>query len=246
MRISQVIAGWDKFQLSNLILVLGKCPRLDFTYLREGEKKDGHHSLLRVEVSYYYTTRPWIGKQGKGSLFVMNSKDNFILLWALTCTCWTLGVCTVKSAKEQASESPYCPAKSGSHISYLTFQLVASSPPFHPCCPSPTIYTSRSKFLMHLIGLAFSGPTAVLFVVLSESPRWTWLHGCGFSSFTRIGKLNAPRGGDMCVVFWRTYLESSMATREYPGLSWECTDPGMGFEMSWMFSIAQDMLLVVV
>jgi hypothetical protein len=68
VRISQVIAGWDNFQLSNLIAVLGKCPRQGFTYLREGEKKDGHHSLLLVEVSYYYTTHPWIGKQGKGSL----------------------------------------------------------------------------------------------------------------------------------------------------------------------------------
>lgn len=141
----------------------------------------------------------------------------------------------VPKSKRASDESPYCPAKSGSHISYLTFQLVASSPPFHPCCPSPTIYTSRSKLLVHLIGLAFSGPTAVLFVVLSESPRWPWLHGCGFSSFARIGvvKCHAPRGGDIyvcCVVlcFGDLILESSMATREYPRIELRVYGSGNG------------------
>ena len=87
------------------------------------------------------------------------------------------------------------------HIFHISpFQLVASSTPFHPCGPSPTIFTQyRSKSLVHLIGLAFSRPTAVLFVVLSEKPAvdtvaWWWIFG-----LLENWQVKCPRGGMCCV-----------------------------------------------
>ena len=218
--------NFNRIQPSNPIVVLD----VGFTYLPLGRER-GKMVIIIIaylsrEVSYYYyTTHPWMGKRGKGSLFVMNSEDNSILLWALTRTCWTLGVCTVEKC-QRASErvmSPPIVLLKAVHIFHISpFQLVASSTPFHPCGPSPTIFTQyRSKSLVLLIGLAFSRPTAVLFVVLSEKPAvdtvaWWWIFG-----LLENWQVKCPRGGDvLCLCFGDLVWNLPWQQGNIHGLSW--------------------------
>ena len=156
-----------------------------------------------VEVSYYYTTHPWIGKRGKGSLFVMNSEDKFILLWALACTCWTLGICTVKSAKEQASEraSPPIVLLKAVHIFHISpFNLWPRRLLSTHVVQAPQLTQVDPSFLCIWLAWRFPGQRPCC---LSYCRKALGGHGCmvvDFRASRELVKLNALRGGDMCVV----------------------------------------------